>query len=35
VITLRAVGNQVFAGGLAAHVIPSAGATNVASLKQP
>ena len=35
VITLRAVGNQVFAGGLAAHVIPSASATNVASLKQP
>ena len=35
VISLRAVGNQVFAGGVAAHVIPSAGATNVASLKQP
>ncbi|MBK5509212.1 hypothetical protein JFT91_04645 [Pseudomonas sp. TH08] len=35
VISLRAVGNQVFAGGLAAHVVPSAGATNVASLKQP
>ncbi|KAE9642878.1 hypothetical protein EJA70_17175 [Pseudomonas sp. PB103] len=35
VISLRAVGNQVFAGGLAAHVIPSASATNVASLKQP
>jgi hypothetical protein len=25
VISLRAVGNQVFAGGVAAHVIPSAG----------
>jgi hypothetical protein len=35
VISLRAVGSQVFAGGLAAHVIPSASATNVASLKQP
>ena len=35
VISLRAVGNQVFAAGLAAHVIPSADATNVASLKQP
>ncbi|ANI57321.1 COG3014 family protein [Pseudomonas glycinae] len=35
VITLRAVGNQVFAAGLAAHVTPSAGATAVASLKQP
>ena len=35
VISLRAVGNQVFAGGLAAHVIPSVSATNVASLKQP
>ena len=35
VISLRAVGNQVFAGGIAAHVMPSASATNVASLKQP
>jgi len=35
VITLRAVGNQVFANGLAAHVIPSANPTAVASLKQP
>ncbi|MFJ4197368.1 COG3014 family protein [Pseudomonas sp. NPDC089534] len=35
VITLRAVGNQVFAAGNAAHVIPSANATAVASLKQP
>jgi len=35
VITLRAVGNQVFAAGLAAHVTPSAGTTAVASLKQP
>ena len=35
VISLRAVGNQVFAGGIAAHVMPSAAATNVASLKQP
>ncbi|WP_236195647.1 COG3014 family protein [Pseudomonas glycinae] len=35
VITLRAVGNQVFAAGIAAHVTPSAGATAVASLKQP
>ena len=35
VISLRAVGNQVFAGGLAAHVVPNAAATSVASLKQP
>ena len=35
VITLRAVGNQVFASGVAAHVIPSANPTTVASLKQP
>ena len=35
VITLRAVGNQVFASGQAAHVIPSANPTAVASLKQP
>jgi hypothetical protein len=35
VITLRAVGNQVFASGVAAHVIPSANPTAVASLKQP
>jgi len=35
VISLRAVGNQVFASGLAAHVMPSANATAVASLKQP
>lgn len=34
VITLRAVGNQVFAGGLAAQVIPSANPTAIA-LKQP
>lgn len=35
VISLRAVGNKVFASGLAAHVIPSANPTTVASLKQP
>ncbi|MBD9620087.1 hypothetical protein IB251_23260 [Pseudomonas sp. PDM07] len=35
VISLRAVGNQVFASGQAAHVIPSANPTTVASLKQP
>jgi len=35
VVTLRAVGNQVFAGGLAAQVMPSANPTAVASLKQP
>lgn len=35
VISLRAVGNQVFASGLAAHVMPSANPTAVASLKQP
>ncbi|WP_415772168.1 COG3014 family protein [Pseudomonas sp. LB3P38] len=33
VISLRAVGNQVFASGLATHVIPSANPTAVASLK--
>ncbi|WP_260957236.1 COG3014 family protein [Pseudomonas citri] len=35
VISLRAVGNQVFASGLAAHVIPNTNPTAVASLKQP
>ncbi|SFG58146.1 COG3014 family protein [Pseudomonas sp. NFACC45] len=35
VISLRAVGNQVFAGGLAAQVIPSTHPTAVASIKQP
>jgi hypothetical protein len=35
VISLRAVGSQVFASGVAAHVIPSANPTAVASLKQP
>ena len=35
VVTLRAVGNQVFTGGLAAQVMPSANPTAVASLKQP
>ncbi|MBZ9783285.1 hypothetical protein K9857_17275 [Pseudomonas sp. REP124] len=35
VISLRAVGNQVFASGVAAHVIPSASATTVASLAKP
>ncbi|MEO6679300.1 MAG: hypothetical protein ABIO21_18265, partial [Pseudomonas sp.] len=35
VISLRAVGNQVFASGLAAHVITSANPTAVASFKQP
>ncbi|WP_347902649.1 hypothetical protein [Pseudomonas purpurea] len=35
VISLRTVGHQVFASGLAAHVIPSANPTAVASLKQP
>lgn len=35
VISLRTVGNQVFASGLAAHVLPSANPTAVASLKQP
>ena len=34
VITLRVVGNQVFAGGLAAHVVPNA-ATQAIALKQP
>jgi uncharacterized protein len=34
VITLRVVGNQVFAGGLAAHVVPSP-ATQAIALKQP
>jgi uncharacterized protein len=34
VITLRVVGNQVFAGGLAAHVVPSQ-ATQAIALKQP
>ena len=34
VITLRVVGNQVFAGGLAAHVVPSTSAQAIA-LKQP
>ncbi|MEB0043897.1 MULTISPECIES: hypothetical protein [unclassified Pseudomonas] len=35
VISLRAVGNQVFASGIAAHLIPSTNPTAVASLKQP
>jgi len=35
VINLRTVGNQVFAGGVAAHVIPSATPQVVASVKQP
>ncbi|WP_350614106.1 hypothetical protein [Pseudomonas sp. HY7a-MNA-CIBAN-0227] len=35
VITLRVVGNQVFASGLAAHVVPSNPSQAVASLKQP
>lgn len=35
VVSLRTVGNQVFAGGLAARVIPSINPTAVASLKQP
>ena len=35
VISLRAVGNQVFASGLAAHVVSSSSPTAVASLKQP
>ena len=35
VITLRVVGNQVFAGGLAAHVIPSTPPQAIATLKQP
>ncbi|NWA04263.1 COG3014 family protein [Pseudomonas gingeri] len=35
VISLRAVGNQVFTSGLAAQVIPSANPTAVASIKQP
>ncbi|WP_338583807.1 hypothetical protein [Pseudomonas sp. MAG733B] len=35
VISLRAVGNQVFASGIAAHVIPSASPTAVASLAKP
>ncbi|MNQ53811.1 hypothetical protein D3C85_678590 [compost metagenome] len=35
VISLRAVGNQVFASGVAAHVIPSASPTAVASLAKP
>ena len=34
VVTLRVVGNQVFAGGLAAHVVPSP-ATQAIALKQP
>lgn len=34
VITLRVVGNQVFAGGLAAHVVPST-ANQAIALKQP
>lgn len=34
VITLRVVGNQVFAGGLAAHVVPSTSVQAIA-LKQP
>ena len=34
VISLRAVGNQVFAGGLAAHVVPGA-ANQAIALKQP
>ncbi|WEL40807.1 hypothetical protein P0D91_21485 [Pseudomonas sp. CBSPBW29] len=35
VITLRVVGNQVFAGGLAAHVVQSNPPQAVATLKQP
>ncbi|WP_347928306.1 hypothetical protein [Pseudomonas helvetica] len=35
VISLRTVGNQVFASGAAAHVIPSATPQVVASVKQP
>jgi hypothetical protein len=35
VISLRAVGNQVFAGGIAAQVIPRVSPTTVASLTQP
>ncbi|APC16967.1 hypothetical protein BLL42_14945 [Pseudomonas frederiksbergensis] len=35
VISLRTVGNQVFASGVAAHVIPSATPQVVASIKQP
>ena len=35
VVSLRAVGSQVFASGLAAQVMPSANPTAVASLKQP
>ncbi|NUT78328.1 hypothetical protein HNO86_25150 [Pseudomonas sp. C1C7] len=35
VISLRAVGNQVFASGVAAHVIPSASPIAVASLAKP
>ncbi|MGY2168916.1 COG3014 family protein [Pseudomonas gingeri] len=35
VISLRAVGNQVFTTGLAARLIPSANPTAVASIKQP
>ena len=35
VISLRAVGNQVFAGGVAAQVIPRVSPTAVASLTQP
>ena len=35
VVTLRVVGNQVFAGGPALHVEPKATAQAVASLKQP
>lgn len=35
VISLRTVGNQVFASGVAAHVIPSATPQVVASVKQP
>ncbi|MCP1513496.1 COG3014 family protein [Pseudomonas rhodesiae] len=35
VITLRVVGNQVFAGGLAAHVVPSSTPQAIATLKQP
>ncbi|MFU2329404.1 COG3014 family protein [Pseudomonas sp. NFX98] len=35
VISLRAVGNQVFASGVAAHVTPSASPTAVASLAKP
>ena len=35
VITLRVVGNQVFAGGLAAHVVQNNPPQAVATLKQP